>query len=45
MKKFKITIGGKTVLDNLTKTEAKQKCRLMLAISSRLDIFYKPMED
>jgi len=45
MTKYKITIGNKTVFENLTLSEAKQKCNLMLALSSRLDIFYKPMEE
>lgn len=35
-----ITIGGQKVLTGLSKKEAKQKCCLMLALSSRLDIFY-----
>ena len=43
--KYKITIGGETVFKNLSEIEAKHKCNLMLALSSRLDIFYKPMDD
>ena len=45
MCKYKITIGNKTVFENLSEIEAKQKCNLMLALSSRLDIFYRPMDD
>jgi hypothetical protein len=35
-----ITIGGQKVITGLTREEAKQKTILMLALSSRLDIFY-----
>ena len=38
---YNITIGNKKVFDNLTLQEAKGKCCLLLALSSRLDIFYQ----
>lgn len=41
MNTYKITIGDETVLSGLSEGEAKQKCRMMLALCSRLDIFYK----
>ena len=40
---YAVTIGGKPVYQNLTKSDAQNKARMMLAMSSRLDIFYKPM--
>lgn len=41
METYKITIGHKDVFTGLSEQEAKAKCRLMLALSSRLDIFYE----
>jgi hypothetical protein len=38
--KYFITIGDSIVFENLTKDEAEHKTILMLALSSRLDIFY-----
>ena len=41
---YKITIGDKVVYSGLDKQTAEAKCRLLLALSSRLDIFYKKEE-
>ena len=38
--KYYITIGNKKIFSDLTKEEAIYKTNLMLALSSRLDIFY-----
>jgi len=37
---YKVTIGGEPIFTGLSLQEAKAKCRLALALSSRLDIFY-----
>ena len=44
MNTYNVTIGGKPVFTGLTEQEAGAKCRLMLALSSRLDIFYNKEE-
>lgn len=38
---YQITIGGKPVFTGLSQTAAKSRCALLLAMSSRLDIFYE----
>ena len=37
---YNITIGDKIVYSGLDLFTAQNKCRLLLALSSRLDIFY-----
>jgi hypothetical protein len=41
MNTYKITIGGEEIYKNLSLQEAQTKTSLLLALSSRLDIFYK----